>query len=199
MKEHEEEAAAATGGEPQQERTAARLRAGEVFPSLAATDIHGRSVAIPAPDRRPTHLQFRRFAGCPVCNLHLHTFAQRHAELSNAGVQEIVVFHSSDAELLEYQSRFPFHVIGDPEKRLYRKYGFEKSLLAVLDPRSWSAGLRGNLRQDKPVVRGMPNGGALGLPADFFVTANGTIKAVHYGKHADDQWSVDDVLALARP
>jgi hypothetical protein len=45
----------------------------------------------------------------------------------------------------------------------------------------------------------MPNGGALGLPADFFVTANGTIKAVHYGKHADDQWSVDDVLALARP
>lgn len=46
-------------------------------------------------------------------------------------------------------------------------------------------------------MRGTPHGGAFGLPADFFVTTDGVLEAVHYGKHADDQWSVDDVLALA--
>ena len=40
---------------------------------------------------------------------------------------------------------------------------------------------------------GMPTGGFLGLPADFL----GRIKAAHYGKHADDQWTLDEMLAFA--
>jgi hypothetical protein len=42
-----------------------------------------------------------------------------------------VIFHSSDAELLPYQGRFPFDVIGDPEKALYRRYGVESSISAL--------------------------------------------------------------------
>jgi len=38
----------------------------------------------------------------------------------------------------------------------------------------------------------------LGLPADFLVAQDGRILALKYGVHANDQWSVDELLSLAR-
>ncbi|WP_373281708.1 hypothetical protein [Nocardia aobensis] len=46
--------------------------------------------------------------------------------------------------------------------------------------------------------RGTPQGGRLGLPADFLIASDGSLAASHYGTHADDQWTVDDVLSRAR-
>lgn len=145
-----------------------------------------------------THLQFRRFAGCPICNLHLQSFKARHEEIAAAGIREVVVFHSSDAELLPYQGSFPFDVIGDPTKVLYRQYGVESSVRAFLSLKAWAAAIKGNLATDKPQSSGMPNGGIAGLPADFLIASDGAVRAVHYGSHAYDQWSVDEVLALSR-
>lgn len=175
-----------------------RLQAGDKAPELNTRNIHGAALSVPGSDGSLTHLQFRRFAGCPICNLHLQTFVARHEDIKKAGVKEVVVFHSPDAELLPYQGRFPFDVIGDPAESLYRKYGVRKSLRAILDPRAWPASLKGNLRKDKPLLKGFPTGGPLGLPADFLIRPDGSIKAAHYGAHADDQWSIDEMLAIAR-
>jgi hypothetical protein len=38
----------------------------------------------------------------------------------------------------------------------------------------------------------------LGLPADFLIAPSGRINAVKYGADAYDQWSVDELLTLAR-
>jgi hypothetical protein len=60
------------------------------------------------------HLQFRRFAGCPACNLHLRAFARYGGELAAAGVREVVVFHSKAVELLPYyHTQPPFAVVAD--------------------------------------------------------------------------------------
>jgi peroxiredoxin len=173
-----------------------KFNPGQKFPPLQTKNIHGKEVSIPSTGL--VHLQFRRFAGCPICNLHLRSFVKRNEEIVNAGVKEIVVFHSSDKELLPYQGEFPFDVIGDPARKFYRQYAVETSLSAVLNPGAWSAVIKGNLAKDKPKMVLLPNGGILGLPAEFFIGADGVIKAVHYGKHADDHWSVDDVIALAK-
>lgn len=37
----------------------------------------------------------------------------------------------------------------------------------------------------------------LQMPADFLVVPDGIVRALKYGVYADDQWSVDEVLALA--
>ena len=174
-----------------------KLSAGQSFPPAALKNIHGRPVSIPDTSGRLTHLQFRRFAGCPVCNLHLQTFIQRHAELTNAGISEVVAFHSSDEELLPYQGRFPFDVIGDPEKRLYRHYGVETSIWAILNPKGWPAAFKAKRAKDNPVLNGMPKWGILGLPADFLIASDGMIQDAHYGKYGYDQWSVDEVLEKA--
>ena len=71
--------------------------------------ITGAQVQVPTPDRI-VHLQFRRFAECPICNLHVRELARRNAEIESAGITEVVVFHSSADRLREYQADLPRNV-----------------------------------------------------------------------------------------
>jgi hypothetical protein len=152
------------------------------------------------------HLQFRRFAGCPICNLHLRSFARRSGEIASAGIREIVVFHSSADQLRKYESDLPFTLIGDPGKRLYRQFGvgsapralFSSHLWPVMPRVLWNA-LRTALGPDHRLAPVTPAGGLVGLPADFLIARDGTVIAAKYGQHAYDQWSVDDLLARTPP
>jgi hypothetical protein len=182
----------------------ARIETGTVIARRALSGIRNQAVSIPQPDRL-VHLQFRRFAGCPVCNLHLQSFVRRHDEIANLGICEVVVFHSTAGELLHHESDLPFAAIADPEKRLYRDFGVEASPRALLDPRAWPPIIRAILksgwdviRHRRPVPPIWPKGGSLGLPADFLIADDGQVLACKYGLHADDQWSVDQLLSLAR-
>ncbi|PSL54112.1 peroxiredoxin [Saccharothrix carnea] len=162
----------------------------------------GGTVRVPDPQRL-VHLQFRRFAGCPVCNLHLRSIVQRHDEITAHGVTEVVVFHSSAAELRPHVADLPFAVVGDPEKRLYVEFGVESAPRSVLDPRAWGAMVRGTVRDLGPVLRGrrpLPKveGGRLGLPVDFLIAPDGTVVAEKRGQHAYDQWSVAELLTHAQ-
>ncbi|WP_343573901.1 peroxiredoxin-like family protein [Mycobacterium sp.] len=181
-----------------------QLNSGATIPALRLETINGKAVAIPASPGR-THLQFRRFAGCPICHLHLRSFADRHRDVADAGINEVVFFHSAAEELRGYQSLLPFSVIADPEMVHYRAFGVEKGLRSVADPRAWGAAARGYASAFRH--RGDPNSAGvgstdgtthLGMPADFLIDPDGTVVAVHYGRHADDQWSVDQLLDIHR-
>jgi len=160
-------------------------------------------VALPDPGRF-VHLQFRRFAGCPVCDMHLHAIARRHGEIVSARIREVAVFHSGAEALRPFTAELPFDVIADPDKRLYRAFGVEASPRALLDPRAWFPILRGVLRSAGRIVRGKQpvtslnaEGGKSGLPADFLIDSDGKIVACKYGAYIYDQWSVDELLAIA--
>jgi hypothetical protein len=163
-----------------------------------------RSERILIPDRAAiVHLQFRRFAGCPVCDLHLQSLLKWHNRIVSAGVREVVVFHSSAEVLAPYVRDLPFAVVADPAKRLYREFGVESSPRALLHPRAWlpitravlrSLGL--TLRKGQPLPSLRPDGGRFGLPAEFLVDREGRVIANKYGTHAYDQWSVDELLDL---
>ena len=164
--------------------------------------IHGDPVQIPD-SHRLVHLQFRRYAGCPVCNLHLRSIAVRHEEILAAGIREVVVFHSSAETMLGFQGELPFAAIADPEKKLYAEFGVEKmssmvALSTALSPRSWLAA--GRALRCAPSLRGAAGRGEehLGLPADFLIVPGGQVLAANYGKYVDDHWSVDELLDLAK-
>ena len=169
-----------------------KLKNGDQFPALALKNIHDVQVDLPDPKSKWVHLQFRRFAGCPICNLHLQQFIARDAEIKAAGIREVVLFHSPKESLLPFQGSFPFDVVGDPEKVRYKQFGVESTVMALLNPGAWSAIFNGNMAKNKP--KGNPEGGPLGLPADFLLSPDGKVVASHYGKHAYDQWSVDELL-----
>ncbi|WP_329381301.1 AhpC/TSA family protein [Streptomyces sp. NBC_01351] len=181
-----------------------KLSAGSVVPARVLTAVaDGAPVAVPDSDSL-VHLQFRRFAGCPVCHLHLRSVVRRHAEIEAAGIREVVVFHSAAEELREHVADFPFAVVADPDKRLYADFGVESSYRSLLSPRAWWPILRAVGSGAVEVVRGrgkLPSrtqeNGRLGLPADFLIGPDGTVLARSYGEHVDDQWPVEKLLTLA--
>lgn len=175
------------------------LNVGDLIDARTVTAIDGDAVAIPAAGGL-VHLQFRRFAACPICSLHLREIASRHEEIADAGITEVVVFHSHAEALRRYQADLPFAVIADPDRRLYGEFAVGSSLRSVLHPRAMHAAGRGVRRMGS--VRSMfgslaPTENHLGKPADFLIGPDATVRARKYGDHADDQWSVDELLRLA--
>jgi peroxiredoxin len=184
--------------------TVTRVKVADEFPRLNVTGIAEETIAIPDPGGALTHLQFRRFAGCPICNLHLHSISSRLNEITAAGIREVVVFHSTPTELRKYEADLPFTVIGDPDKVLYSRFGVEASPKAILKPGAWRAlpagwgrAIRAAVTKRRAVLPAKPTNGNLGLPADMLISADGYVTAVKYGTHAYDQWSVDELLAIA--
>jgi peroxiredoxin len=176
---------------------AGRARTGDVFPPRELATLASGQVHVPDAGFL-VHLQLRRYAGCPICSLHLRSFAQRHDEIVAAGVREIAVFHSSSSELRKVHTELPFAVVPDPDRRLYAELGVGTSPRAVLDPRAWAAAARAVVaRASADPTAGMSDG-SFGLPGDFLIASDGRILSAKHGVHADDQWSVDELLALVR-
>jgi peroxiredoxin len=166
-----------------------------MFPATVMEAVTGEPIYLPDP-KRLVHLQFRRFVDCPICNTHIAEFRKRAREIEAAGIQEVIVFHSSPKSIRSYQKDFyqPFLLVGDPKKVFYKEFGVETSL-GFARPKALGAAMRG-------IVHGHFGlrlaGGPLGLPADFMIAPSGRINAVKYGAHAYDQWSVDELLTVAK-
>ena len=175
-----------------------KIQIGGVVGRHTLTTTESGHIEIPD-SRNITHLQFRRFAGCPFCSVHLHNFVRRYDEIRAAGIQEVTVFRSTTAALQQHHANLPFAVIPDPEGRLYTEFGVGSGLGAVLSPRALLMALPNIIRM-LPKLPGIPSSskGTLGFPADFLIAPNGRVLALKYGSHADDQWSVDELLVFAR-
>lgn len=179
-----------------------QVKPGDTVDADELHTIKGATIALPDPETL-THLQFRRFAGCPICNVHLQSVIKRHEEIKAAGIREVVMFHSTREELETYVDDVPFDLVADPDRKLYRRFGVETKLRSVADPRSMAPILKGimdpSLRGKLRLKAGMrtANGGHNGLPADILIDTDGTVVDAKYGKHAGDQWSVDELLQRA--
>lgn len=169
------------------------LKPGALIPKRHWQDANGQEVSIPATDGW-THLQFRRYSGCAVCNLHLHSFIACRNEIRDASIQEVIVFNSTRERILDDIPDCPFTLIADPHKYLYTEFGVETSVMAVLNPAVWLPAVRGAVQFGVHLPR--DNETPAGLPADFLIRNDGKIIATHYGKHANDQWSIEELLAL---
>jgi peroxiredoxin len=179
-----------------------QLNVGDVLKRNDLVTIRGEQVRIPDP-KRLVHIQFRRYAGCPVCNVHLRSVVRRHGDILAAGIAEVVVFHSTAETMQEFQGQLPFAAIADPEKQLYAEFGADRRMpsTAALNPRMWwvagnalAKGLRFNH------LHGASGRGEehAGLPSEFLIDPEGRVIAAKYGKRIDDHWSVDELLDLAR-
>lgn len=171
-----------------------RIRVGDVVEPLSLPTLAHGLLALPA--QGYLHLQFRRFAGCPICNLHLQSFVRGHDRLVAADITTVVLFHSPPTEMLPYQATLPLPVVADGERAWYRRFGVERSLAGMLHPSAMAAAMKGMALA--PFDPRKNDGGVDGLPADFLIDTRGVVVALKYGAHANDQWSVDDVVSLAQ-
>jgi peroxiredoxin len=172
-----------------------KFKPGDIVPATTLESVNGEPIKLPDSNRL-IHLQFRRFVDCPICNTHIAELRRRAREIEAAGIKEVIVFHSSAKSIRSYQKEVPFVLVGDPKKALYKEFSVETSLGFMSSLKALGAWTRG-------IVHGhfglrSFSGGPLGLPGDFLIAPSGQIKAVKYGTHAYDQWSVDELIALAK-
>lgn len=173
---------------------APRVMAGQVLAPFSLQSLSHGEVRVPGP--RLTHLQFHRFAGCPICNGHVRAFAARASELSAVGLQVVVFFYSTEEEMRPFQGDLTFPAVPDPQRTWYERFGVGRSLLASFHPAAGVAAVKGLISGKGNPLAG--SGGITGLPADFLIDSTGKVQAAQYGRHSAELWSVDDVLALAR-
>lgn len=174
-----------------------KIQTGDIIPQHRLVTTASKPLTLPDP-RQLTHLQFRRFAGCPFCSVHMGALQRRHAEIAAAGIREVIVFRSTAAALQRHHAGMPFAVVADPEDKLSAEFGVGSGVGAILNPRALAMALPSVVRM-LPRLPGLPpwGKGVFGLPADFLIARDGRVVAFKYGKRADDQWSVDELLAEA--
>ena len=171
-----------------------KFEVGDRLPKMAMQAATGEAINLPDA-KRLVHLQFRRFVDCPICNTHIAEFRRRAREVEAAGIKEVIVFHSSPKSIRSHQKNVPFLMVGDPKKDFYKYFGIETSL-GFISLKALGAAMRG-MAHGHFALR-FAGGGPLGLPADFLIAPSGRINAVKYGTDAYDQWSVDELLTLAK-
>jgi hypothetical protein len=92
----------------------------------------------------------------------------------------------------------PFDVITDPNGFFHEHCGVGTSWSALWNFDALEAIFEGMCGKDKRFGRWVFNNPWFALPADFLLSADGIVQALRYGRHAGDQWSVDDLLAFRR-
>src|SRR5437899_4899793 len=170
-----------------------KVKPGDTVPATTLEYVTGESIKLPDPDRL-VHLQLLRFVDCPICNTHIAELRGRAREIEAGGIKEVIVFHSSAKSIRSYQKDVPFVLVGDPKKALYKEFGVETSL-GFMSLKALGAGMRGMAHGHFGLRLA---GGFFGLPAVFLIAPTGRINAVKYGTNAYDQWSVDELVTLAK-
>jgi peroxiredoxin len=174
-------------------------KAGDLAPGFETVALDGTRIQVPVSSW--TLISFLRYASCPMCNLRVRELTRATAELESRQVTWIAVFHSP-AERLErhFGGSARRHIVADPHKELYARYGIERSwwgmLITLLVPSFYWRFLRASALG---YWGGAIDGGFHSMPADFLVSPDGLICRAHYGKHIGDHLHTSDVMAAAHP
>lgn len=174
-----------------------RLKAGDKAIPFSAETIEGKTISLEQFAGKPLLLMFYRYASCPMCNLRLRDFAQHFPRLHVRGLEVVAFFHSPawDIRANAGKQHYPFHLVADPEFRVYRAYGVETSwprfLLSMLLPSfymDWIRSMRYGFWGGVDWQMGK-------MPADFLIEPDGRIVKAHYGRDIGDHLPVTNVEA----
>jgi thioredoxin-dependent peroxiredoxin len=182
-----------------------RLKPGDKAIPFSVETIAGEPISLALFVGKPLLLMFYRYASCPMCNLRLRDFSQHYPELHERGLEVVAFFHSPARNILRNAGKqhYPFHLVPDPQFKVYRSYGVETSwirfLLSMLLPSfyvDWIRSMRYGFWGGVDWQMGK-------MPADFLIGPDARILKTHYGGDMGDHLDVKEVEAalttLARP
>lgn len=185
-------------------RSDIELRPGMPAPDFVALTSEGMKVRFSEFLGEPIWLIFYRYAGCPLCNLHIMSLTLRREIVEDKGLKVVAVFESEPEDFTRV-TRIPpkqtFHLLADPKKKVYELYGTESRLSGLASPK---AGLSLLKAFGAGFKQGKISGDIGQIPASFLINPEGIIETIHYGRHVDDHipWqTVSDFAAslMSRP
>lgn len=178
-----------------------QLLAPNLAPKIELADTNGSLVHIGTGNRML--LSFFRDTHCPFCNFRIFQLTQHYKEFSEAGLDIVIFFYSSqeDVENFVRIRPRPFRVVADPDNIAYQAYGIHKSFTGKMTGvftrlGMWIQGmiilgLGGTLRG----LGGLNTNNI--MPADFLIDERGFISEVYYGTDAGDHISFEKIERFA--
>ncbi len=173
-------------------------------PLFALKDIYDRNIDLKAYKGKKVFIGFFRHAGCPFCNLRVHTLLKAHRDLQEKGLEMIFFFESKAGIMLRstfHQEISPIPLISDPQKIWYDTYGIEdsgfKSAVGHVTSFAKSA--------IQAKIKGLPmhmmaDGESIGtMPAEFLLDENLIIRKLHYSQRLNDRFDMEDIYDFAEP
>lgn len=151
-----------------------------------AQDILGKQIKLSDYVNKSVILCFFRDTARPLRNRRVFELTRNYKAWSKVGVEVIVVFSNSNAEVKAFFEKHPrpFPVIADPDLNIYSKYGLERVFMNSLRsnifkiPAWLNLLFRGNKAKYNPAGRIMP--------ADFLINFEGSVVQSWYGEHELD-------------
>lgn len=171
-------------------------------PVFKEKDVFNRIIDLDTYKNKKILIAFFRHAGCPFCNLRVHTLTKVYEELKVKGLEMIFFFESKESVILRstfHQEVSPVPIISDPEKVWYNAYGLEESgykstvsHITTFVQTAFKAKMKGvpmHMMADGESIKTMP--------AEFLVDKNLVIKKVHYSQRLNDRLNVAEIKAFA--
>lgn len=171
-------------------------------PVFRLQDIYGRTIDLNDYKNKKVLIGFFRHAGCPFCNLRVHTLTKVHEQLKALGLEMILFFESKERVLLRssfHKGVSPIPIISDPDKIWYDAYGLENS-----SSKSWISHFTSfvptviKAKSEGVPVHMMADGESFStMPAEFLLDKDLVIRKIHYSERLNDRLVVEDILKFA--
>jgi thioredoxin-dependent peroxiredoxin len=170
-------------------------------PLFKLNDVFGREIDLQKLSEKRLLIAFFRHAGCPFCNLRVHTLCKLY-DAMKTDFQMIFFFESKEQVILRssfHKGVSPIPLISDPSKSMYAKYGLEESAykstvshVTSFVQTAWKAKAAGL------PIHLMASGESINtMPAEFLVDKNLLIKKVLYSERLNDRLNVDEIRMFA--
>jgi peroxiredoxin Q/BCP len=109
-----------------------QLQRGQIAPNFTVKDINDTVIALDDYKNKKLLICFFRYAGCPFCNLMLHSFIERYPKLHQNGLEVVAFIQSPRKAIMEYPMQRqtpkpPFPIIADAEQVIYKLYDVDVS------------------------------------------------------------------------
>ncbi|WP_291115550.1 peroxiredoxin family protein [Flavobacterium sp. UBA6135] len=174
-----------------------KLKVGDKSPDFEAIDTNGDTLKLSNYKGQKVMIAFFRYAGCPVCNFRVHDLIENYDSILSKGYKIIAIYESDNVTLKEYlsETKVPFPIIGDPNLKLYKEYGVQKSFWKMLGSAFKKQPMQAMKKGGKLFSKKHKRDGSLSrIPADFLVDENGILTTVHYGNNIGDHLPLIEIL-----
>ncbi|MEL7003985.1 MAG: redoxin domain-containing protein [Bacteroidota bacterium] len=180
-----------------------RLEREIAAPYFKEKDIFDRVIDLNDYRDKKVLIGFFRHAGCPFCNLRVHTLMKEQEELKALGLEMIFFFESKESVLLRstfHKEVSPVPLISDPEKVCYDAYGLESSgYKSAIGHIQHFVQTAIKAKSNGLPVHAMADGESIKtMPAEFLLGEGLVIKKLHYCERLADRMSMDEIMDFAK-
>lgn len=180
-----------------------KLQSGDFAKNFLTYDIYDNPIELKSFKGKKILLSFYRNVVCPFCNFRVYQLSKYYPTWKEE-IEMIFIFESQKEKMLQssfHSSISPITMVGDAEKKLYKKYGVEISTIKTFST-AVSYRLQTQLRklkQEESIKVDVKEKVSKVIPADFLIDEDFRIVEAYYGKDIADHIPLEDVMAFSMP